>query len=109
MFIILMKGRRGCEFFASPLTDRPPSDLIAEMVKECRALRGALWWNPVFRLAGFLGIDWRFPGLYRLLLGVRYEYHKGAPSSWLSCSSSLPWAPREEVWKEEVVEEMDII
>ncbi|RYP34311.1 hypothetical protein DL767_004305 [Monosporascus sp. MG133] len=78
MFITLMKGRRGCDFYVQPLTDRPPRDLIAEMVKEFRALRNALWWNPLLRLTGFLGINRHFPSLYWLILGFSYDHHKGA-------------------------------
>jgi hypothetical protein len=78
MFITLMKGRRGCDFFDHPLTDRPPKDLIAVMVTEFRALRNALWWNPLLRLMSFLSIDQHFPSLYWLILGFSYDHHKGA-------------------------------
>ncbi|KAK4033365.1 heterokaryon incompatibility protein-domain-containing protein [Parachaetomium inaequale] len=78
MFITLMKGRRGCDFYTHPLTDRAPSDLIAEMVKEFRALRNAVWWNPLLRLMGFLRIAQLFPSLYWLILGFSYDHHKGA-------------------------------
>ncbi|KAK4126402.1 hypothetical protein N657DRAFT_643187 [Parathielavia appendiculata] len=78
MFTTLMKGRRGCDFFVHVLTDNTPGDLTAEMVEEFRALRNALWWNPVLRLMGFLSINQRFPGLHWLLLGFSYDHHKGA-------------------------------
>lgn len=78
MFITLMKGRRGCDFYTHPLTDRHPEDIIAEMVKEFRALRNALWWNPLLRLTGLLGINQHFPNLYGLILGFSYDHHKGA-------------------------------
>ncbi|KAK4151849.1 heterokaryon incompatibility protein-domain-containing protein [Chaetomidium leptoderma] len=78
MFITLMNGRRGCDFYVHPLTDRPPSDLIAEMVREFRALRNALRWNPLLRLTGFLGIDRHLPSVYWFILGSSYDHHKGA-------------------------------
>lgn len=78
MFITLMKGRRGCDFFHHPLTDRPPQDLITEMVNEFRALRDALQWNPLLRLMDLLGINRYFPSFHWLMLGFSYDHHKGA-------------------------------
>ncbi|KAG7288234.1 hypothetical protein NEMBOFW57_007764 [Staphylotrichum longicolle] len=78
MFITLMKGRRGCDFFHHPLTDRPPQDLITEMVNEFRALSDALRWNPLLRLMDLLGFNRYFPNLHWLMLGFSYDHHKGA-------------------------------